>query len=164
MISGSLIVTHPDGHKRLFPLGIHGIRIGSASDNDIVISGPGVLPYHAMISCERHDVPVIYISSGALPHRTRTASSLPQALRSGAIVPIGQFMLAYQAVDLNAGQISEPIIRQEATETSKVIINTADTPAAEKHADIPLLQRWLVHSARPKPRQLSPLVRSIALS
>jgi hypothetical protein len=163
MVSGSLIITYPEGHKRLFPLGIHGIRIGSASDNDIVISGPGVLPYHAMISCERHDMPVIYISSGALPHRTRTASSLPQALRPGSIVPVGQFMLTYQAVDLNAGQIVEPITRQAAVEIPAAIINTADAPTAEKHSGIPLLQRWLVHSARPKPRQLSPLVRTAAL-
>lgn len=166
MVSGSLIVIYPDGHKQLFPLGIRGIRIGGAHDNDIVISGPGVLPYHAMISCERHDMLVIYISSAALPHRTRTAASLPQALRPGAIVPIGQYMLTYQVVELNTSRKIEPIARQEPVDDKSptAITNATDIKTGQRHPATPLLHRWLARSARPKPRQPSPLVRSVVLS
>lgn len=170
MIFGTLIVTFPDGPTQLVSLDIKGVRIGSAPDNDLVIRGPGVLPYHAMISCERHDMPVMYLSSAALPHRTRTAASLPQALCSGAIVPIGQYRVTYQAGSQSANGAVAHAQRQPDVEfdlrwppLNLGAVKMAPPPPTMAPEPItaptpPLLQRWLARSARPKPRMLSPLI------
>jgi hypothetical protein len=50
----TLLITYPDGWQRAVAIGTHGLRIGRAPDNDLVISVPGVAAYHAIIRCDHH--------------------------------------------------------------------------------------------------------------
>lgn len=49
--SGHLLITDPSGRQEAIPLQFAHTRIGSAADNDLVLVGSGIAPYHASVRC-----------------------------------------------------------------------------------------------------------------
>ncbi|HWQ13581.1 MAG TPA: FHA domain-containing protein [Roseiflexaceae bacterium] len=51
MPGATVLITYPDGMQRAMAVDSHGLRVGRAPDNDLVLVAPGVAPYHAVIRC-----------------------------------------------------------------------------------------------------------------
>jgi hypothetical protein len=97
MLAGKLYVTHPDGYRQAVPLGGGPVRIGSAPDNDVVIDGPGVAPYHATFRFD-DEGDLLVRCSGAY---TGTAGAeieieLPRSFAPAMLLRIGGCVLSYK--------------------------------------------------------------------
>src|SRR4051794_19835362 len=65
MCYGQMLITHPNGCQQALPFRAGTLRLGSAPDNDLVIVGPGIAPYHATIRRAEHGDVLIAIGGQA---------------------------------------------------------------------------------------------------
>jgi hypothetical protein len=49
MSQTTVLITYPDGQERCLPVGAAGLSVGRAPDNDLIVTMPGVAPYHVVI-------------------------------------------------------------------------------------------------------------------
>jgi hypothetical protein len=89
--SGHMLITHPSGRREVIPLQGRDMRIGSAADNDLVLSGPTIAAHHASIRCTEHGD--LMITTAGLE------IELPRASAGAAVVRIGGYALHYAAGD-----------------------------------------------------------------
>lgn len=97
MRSGVLLVTSADGRRRQVPVESADVRIGSAPDNDLVLDGPVVAPYHATI---RVDAAGDFLVRLTLHAGGATGASLaielPRAFAPALLARIGGWVLSYK--------------------------------------------------------------------
>ena len=95
MAPGYLLIAHPDGRQQAIPLRAGMLRIGSASDNDLVLAGAGIAARHATIRCD--DEGDLLITIGGRDTRSAAAEiELPRAFATAMLVRIGGHTLRYQ--------------------------------------------------------------------
>src|SRR5271163_2216487 len=116
-------------------LGREQISLGSAPDNDVVCSGPGVAPHHARVV--RQAGQLFFIDLGAGPSTANGAPVAPQQpvafdfrtvfALAGVAVPLAHPALA--AMLMSPGQLQAPrghvIVGRDAARASLVIAHAA---------------------------------------
>ena len=95
MRSGTIFITHPHGAEQPLPLGRNRLQLGSAPDNDLIISGPEVAPHHAAIVCDERGRLTIDIEDTVGQGRMRLTFDLPQLSRRCTLAWIGDYALTY---------------------------------------------------------------------
>src|SRR5689334_14289363 len=98
MTMGSISIIQPDGRQRELPLNGSRLHIGSALDNDLVITGLGVAPYHAVITCDEEGCQIVDVGSagGTLLDDQPMLLNTPHDLEPGVAVRIGGWTLTYR--------------------------------------------------------------------
>jgi hypothetical protein len=98
MTFGSILVTGPDGLNQEIPLGGTQLWIGSAPNNDLVIDGAGIAPYHAMLSCDPHGQLLVVIDSQYVAEQcgSQLTFNLAQAAQPRELARLGDYVLSYQ--------------------------------------------------------------------
>jgi len=136
MRSGTIIVTDANGVERERALRSGSVRIGSAPDNDMVVSGPDIAPYHALITCNAAGLLVIeigvpcYAGQGGM----RLTFNLEHVTSRRDLAWIGSLVVSYQpaawecrtqpisladlAGAMSGAQQAQPAARQSADETA----------------------------------------------
>ncbi len=97
MTPGYILILHPDGRQQAIPLRAGILRIGSAPDNDLVLTGVGIAPRHAIIRCD--DEGDLLITIGGRDTRSSAAAveiELPRAFATAMLARIGGYALRYQ--------------------------------------------------------------------
>ena len=97
MTPGYILISHPDGRQQAIPLRAGLLRIGSAPDNDLVLTGAGIAPRHATIRCD--DEGDLLITVGGCDARSSTVAmeiELPRAFATAMLARIGGYALRYQ--------------------------------------------------------------------
>lgn len=85
----------PEGEVRTATLGSQGVRIGSASDNDLVIDREGVADHHARVAFTGQDYQVIDLNSetGTYLEDIQLLPSVPETWAPGQTLRIGDVRL-----------------------------------------------------------------------
>lgn len=98
MLSGSIVITHPNGFEHKLPLGQASLRIGSAPDCDVVLSGPDIAPYHVTLTCDDRDHLVVEISGENIVGQggMRLTFNLAQITRRRDLAWLGDYIIRYQ--------------------------------------------------------------------
>ncbi|HJZ49962.1 MAG TPA: FHA domain-containing protein [Roseiflexaceae bacterium] len=97
MTASYILITDPDGRRHAIPLRAGVLHIGSAPDNDVVLSGPGIAPRHATIRCD--DEGDLLLTIGGCDARSGMAAleiELPRAFATAMLARIGGYALRYQ--------------------------------------------------------------------
>ena len=97
MTPGYIFISHPNGRQQAVPLRAGMLRIGSALDNDLVLSGAGIAARHATIRCD--DEGDLLVTIGGCDPRSSAAAmeiELPRAFATAMLVRIGGYTLRYQ--------------------------------------------------------------------
>ena len=95
MTHGYIFISHPDGHQQAIPMRAGLLRIGSAPDNDLVLTG--IAARHATIRCD--DEGDLLITIGGRDTRNSAATmeiELPRAFATAMLARIGGYALRYQ--------------------------------------------------------------------
>src|SRR5947208_2531502 len=112
MCSGSMLVTHPNSRQQAIPLKGGILRIGSALDNDLVLSGPGIAPHHAMIRCDDYgDLLITIGGQDARMSGTCLEIELPRAFAPAALMRIGGCVLSYQPAERKTKPLEQCVLR-----------------------------------------------------
>jgi hypothetical protein len=98
MRSGSIIIADANGIEQEMSLSRGQLRVGSAPDNDLVIAGPDIAPYHALISYDDRERLVVAITDENIIGQggMRLTFNLAQAARRRDLAWIGDYVLSYQ--------------------------------------------------------------------
>jgi hypothetical protein len=97
MISAYILIAQLDGRQQIMPLRAGVLRIGSAPDNDLVLSGAGIAAHHATIRC--NDQGDLLLTIGGRDTHGNVAATeidLPRAFATAMLVRIGGYTLRYQ--------------------------------------------------------------------
>jgi FHA domain-containing protein len=97
MTPSYILITHPDGRQQAIPLRAGTLRIGSAPDNDLVLAGPGIAPWHATIHCD--DEGDLLLTLGGREARNGAPAleiELPRAFATALLARMGGYALRYQ--------------------------------------------------------------------
>ena len=92
-----ILVIHPSGLEQAISLPAGIVRVGSAPDNDLVLTGPSIAPHHAIIRCDEEGD--LLISVGGGDARSAAAAlevELPRAFATAMLARIGDYVLRYQ--------------------------------------------------------------------
>src|SRR5262245_882388 len=142
MRSDYILVTHPDGRQQELPLAAGHLRIGSALDNDLIISGPWIAPHHATIRCD--DQAGLTIEIGA-----SVTIELPPSAVPRLSARIGGSVLSYRTeVDRTTQPLSLEGLPPGFADDWR------DTPPEPDRAA--LLHTLLAQRAAPNPRPADP--------
>jgi hypothetical protein len=101
MAIGTISAVSSDGRRKVTQLDAARLRIGTALDNDLVIDGPGVAVYHAVIECDDQVCRVTDIGSSdgtridGMPMLRHTA----EELEPGSVIQIGEWKLDYSTAN-----------------------------------------------------------------
>lgn len=97
MRTGQLLATDPNGRRQTISVGSEIVRIGSAPDNDLVLNGPSVQPYHAALLFEPSGEFLIRLTLYA----GKTADGgieleLPRSFAPALLTRVGGWVLTYK--------------------------------------------------------------------
>src|SRR5215467_8825011 len=97
MRSGSIRIAHPDGYKQDLPLDGGALRLGSAPDNDVIITGPGIAPHHAIIGCDASGRLVLEVRGENVAGQggMRLTFNLNQIARRRDLAWLGDYVVSY---------------------------------------------------------------------
>jgi hypothetical protein len=101
MRSGTILITHPHGAEQALPLDRGRLRIGSAPDNDLIMSEPEIAPHHAVIACDERGRLTIEIEDTVGQGKMHLTFDLPQLSRRCTLAWIGDYALSYQPTTWN---------------------------------------------------------------
>jgi hypothetical protein len=110
------------------------MRIGSATDNDVVLLAPTIAPQHASIRCNEHGGLMITIAGVEI--------ELPRASANAVIVRIGGYVLNYAAGE--AADLSSGYVMRQATAPAQY----ARTDEAALLSALLARDEWLAHESR----------------
>jgi hypothetical protein len=97
MTPGYILITDPEGHQQAIPLCAGMLQIGSAPDNDLVLTGPGIAPRHATIRCDNEgDLQITIGRCDAQGSVAALEIELPRAFAMAMLARMGGYALRYQ--------------------------------------------------------------------
>src|SRR5262245_48468615 len=89
MVFGSLTITDAAGRRDRVTLDKATVRLGSAADNDVLLSDSQAQPYHAELLCDRNGILALDLSGGAMLLGGAALTQNPQPLANGSVLTIG---------------------------------------------------------------------------
>ena len=125
---GSIAITAPTGAVQEIPLHAARLCIGSAPDNDVVLTGPDIAAQHAVILCEPNGRLVLEIGAENIMGQggMRLSFQLAQMTRQRDLAWIGEYVISYLPPRWNCR--TQPIDRSGLPEAVMGQTKTAPTP------------------------------------
>jgi hypothetical protein len=134
MSLGHIFVTHPDGYRQALPLGGDVLRIGSAADNDIVLEGAQIAPYHATIGYAEQDDLLIRLTVGGMGGALEF--ELPRSFAPAMLLRIGGYVLSYKPASRRSTRpieaIQEPLAERAVGGESALLHMLLDQDSTER--------------------------------
>jgi len=148
MLTGSILISHPDGREQEIPFCGRNLRIGSAPDNDLIIVGQGIAPHHATITCDERGRLIVEIGGENITGQggMRLTFNLPQVAKKRTLAWIGDYVVSYQPATWE--QLTQPLSLDDLPQNRGVCAPEA-IPTPNRVADETDLLRALLNENVP---------------
>ena len=148
MLTGSILISHPDGREHEIPLCGSNLRIGSAPDNDLIIAGPDIAPHHATITCDDRGRLIVEIGGENITGQggMRLTFNPPQVAKKRTLAWIGNYVVSYQPATWE--RLTQPLSLNDLPQNRDIRAPGA-TPAPNGSADETDLLRALLNENLP---------------
>jgi hypothetical protein len=132
MLSGSIVITHPNGFEQELLLGPGSLRVGSAPDCDLVLAGADIAPHHATIACDERDRLVVEICGENMLGQggMRLTFNLAQITRRRDLAWFGDYVVSYQPASWD--HQTQPLRQADVPVSERAV---GATPTAQRCCD-----------------------------